>query len=127
MFKCAKRQLTGWMAIVAMLWSALAPTAAMAYALRSGGSTDWQQICSVSSGKRAESTGETPAPASADEHGDHCPCCFLNGLTPVLPTADAQPRVAPQARLLLSTHEASAARVRLVWISPHTRAPPTYS
>src|ERR1035437_2706462 len=127
MFKCSKRQLTGWMAIVAMLWSALAPTAALAYTSWSGASADWQQICSASSGKRSESTGETPAPATADEHGDHCPCCFLSAVIPVLPTADAQPRLAPQGRLLPSTHETVTARPRLVWVSPHTRAPPTHS
>jgi hypothetical protein len=122
-----RRRFAAWLAIVAMLLGALAPTIAQA---RMGGSdrADWLEICTTTgmvwvqadTGEVVRSVDGQPADAAG---GMHCPWCTLHGGASGLPPAEAV------AVLPLSPAEQPPALYRApstgtVWATARSRAPP---
>ena len=108
-----------WIALVAILGVALAPTVSHARA-GSGAGNPWAEICSAA----AAAAPATPQAPSA-VHLAHCPLCSQASADPVLPPA----LVAVPARRPVP-HARPAAPVRagtpaLAWAIAQPRAPPT--
>jgi len=106
-----------WIALVAILGVALAPTVSHAQAGRGAGNP-WAEICSAAA---APATPQAP-PAV---HLAHCPLCSHAGADPVLPQA---PVVVPARRS--ARHDLPAAPLRAgtpvrAWAIAQPRAPPT--
>ena len=121
----AKRALIWWIAIVAVLMAALAPSISHAIGLTMPPS--WTEICSTVGTKRVPVDGDF-APKShspgAMNHLEHCPYCSLHldaGALPPVPSELPLP--------LVLAHEVPAAflhadRTLSVWASAQARAPP---
>ncbi|WP_298835575.1 DUF2946 family protein [uncultured Piscinibacter sp.] len=101
-----------WVALVAMLGLALAPTLSHALAA-SAPATPWTEVCSVEGGKAA---GATLA---------HCPLCAPAGQVAVPPVPAATCRcVAPGPDPLPLARNATPAATTTAWAAPPSRAPP---
>jgi Protein of unknown function (DUF2946) len=125
------RRFTAWLAALALVMGALAPT--VAQAMVSGGDrADWLEVCSVSgmvwvnadtgeSGDRQPDGGAPMGGAS-----QHCAWCTLHGGAAGLPPADAvaglpeRPTDLPPAFYL-------APVTASVWMPAHSRGPPQAS
>jgi len=115
-----------WLAMLAMLLGALAPTVAQAVVASQGG-PGWVQVCSASGmvwvqadaidGDRIANASESMADASR-----HCPWCNLHGAVGLPPEPVQQPALAPRA-------EPPAVPFRSAlpappWPTAQSRAPP---
>ncbi len=81
----AKRRVGSWVAVLAILWSALAPT--LSHALQSQGDALAFEICSAA-GPRATDPGDRSTPAAPDSLAgslEHCPYCTLHLATATPP------------------------------------------
>jgi len=117
-----------WLALVAMLALALAPTLSHALALARGGSA-WAEVCTPQ-GARLVALGDVasePAPGQAVSHLENCPFCALS-------SAGLAPPPAAPARLALplAGNEAPplflhGPRTLHAWRSAQPRAPPSIS
>lgn len=130
-----QRRLLTWIALWAMLATALLPTVshALTSVLQSvrGGASSWAEVCTPQ-GMRlvavdASDGVPTTAPMQAAGHLEHCPLCVLAGDVPPLPAA------APAA-LLLPLHHAALPPLFLhapttlhAWRSAQPRGPPSFS
>ena len=108
-----------WIALVAILGVALAPTVSHARA-GSGAGSPWAEICSAAAAA-APATPQAPPAA----HLAHCPLCSHTGADPVLPQAHV---LVPARRPV--RHDLPAAPLRagtpvLAWAIAQPRAPPT--
>ena len=125
------RRLSAWLAMLALVLGALAPT--VTQAMVSGGERDgWLQICSVSGMVWVKADAATPddqAPASNAPQGNTsqpCAWCTLHGGMAGLPAADqlstlpAQPTELPPAFFF-------APPAATVWLPAQSRAPPLAS
>lgn len=77
-FRRASRVLTSWIAVVAILMAALAPS--ISSALGAGNGASWLEVCSSVGAKWVQPDGSTSeqAPASGNVHlFEHCPYCSL--------------------------------------------------
>lgn len=110
-----------WLALVAMLGLALAPTLSHALAA-SGPGNPWAEICSVAGGK-AVAAQAPGALADAGTHLGHCPLCGQVGDVPALPgTEYVPPRVdAAEQRPALFLR---APHTLFAWTAAQPRAPP---
>ncbi len=120
------RRLTAWLAMLALVFGALAPVVTQAM-VRASGPSDWIQICSVSgmSWVKAD-TGEVAkqdqkAPADASSH--QCPWCSLHAGAAGAPPVHLMPPALPLPALQPVPALASASSA-LVWNNAHPRAPP---
>ena len=122
------RALTSWIAVLAILMAALAPT--ISHALGSKASANWIDICSSVGAKwvqpNAEPTGKAPNPAAAHVF-DHCPYCSLHANATGLP-----PTSVTLALPLVFGDEfpiafLAAPRTLHAWVSAQPRAPPLFS
>ena len=122
------RTLTSWLAILAILMSALAPS--ISHALGSKFGPSWVEICTPSGAKwvQAGSGTSDEAPASPGGHLlEHCPYCSLHAnaiAVPATPVASVP--------LLLPAHDLpiaflAAPRTLYAWVSAQPRAPPQFS
>jgi hypothetical protein len=88
-------RLASWIAIAAIVFSALAPTIAHAFPAKSTPQTLWQQLCTAQGTKLIQSTDvagdQQPIPAqnNASIHFEHCPYCFSHMGSVGLPPATA--------------------------------------
>ncbi|WP_085316148.1 DUF2946 domain-containing protein [Derxia lacustris] len=123
-FPAALRRLASWLALLAVLMAALAPTISQALAARDA-APQLVRVCSVDGDKWRPFAIERKQPAS--HHGahafEHCPFCSLHADAAPLP---AQPVALP---LPLASDEAPAAfldapRTLHAWASAQPRAPP---
>jgi hypothetical protein len=121
----AKRAVIWWVAILAILMAALAPSISHAIGLTMPPS--WAEICSTAGKRLVPVDGDfTPKshPPGAMNHLEHCPYCSLHL------DAVALPPVAPQVALpLVLAHQVPEAflhadRTLSVWASAQARAPP---
>lgn len=110
-----------WLALVAMLGLALAPTVSHALAA-SGPGNPWAEICSVAGGKTV-AVDAAGSRAEAGAHLGHCPLCGQVGDVPALPGAEYRPvRVdVAQYHPALLLH---APRTLFAWAVAQPRAPP---
>lgn len=116
-----------WLAMVAMLSSALMP--ALAHALGGATGVDAVQVCTAQgmAWVKANASGDDPQPASMVGSLDHCPYCSLGAQLPALPPS---PQAwVPPARPLQAYPERfyQAARTPQAWRSAQPRAPPSFS
>src|SRR3990167_7859006 len=123
-FARAHRRFTAWLAMLAMVLGALAPTVAQAV-VASSAHDGWVQVCSVSGmvwvqtdAAPASGDGNPMASATMD-----CPWCSPHGGAAGLPpvSAHAEP-LPPQAQPLPVYFHAAA--LRGTWASGLARAPP---
>ena len=126
-FTRTTHRFAAWLAMLAMLLGALAPTVAQAVVASQGGS-GWVQVCSASGmawvqadaldgGKSIGNVGESMADASR-----HCPWCNLHGAVGLPPAPVQQPALAPRVEPPAAPfHSAVPAPP---WPTALSRAPP---
>jgi Protein of unknown function (DUF2946) len=122
-----RRRFAAWLALVAMLLGALAPTLAQAR-LGGGDRADWLEICTTTgmawvkadTGEVARPTDGQPADSGS---GMHCPWCTLHGGASGLPPVQAV-AVAPAPLAELPPAFYLAPLTDTVWATARSRAPP---
>ena len=112
----------GWLAIVAMLGLALAPT--VSHALKaSGPGNPWAELCSVSGGKPGAADRSGPA-TETGTHLGHCPLCGQAGQAPALPCTEPAWAGMVDAGEVLSAGDGPSLQPAHVWPAAQARAPP---
>lgn len=133
----ARRTIVQWIAILAVLMNALAPSVSMALNAASGpqepGQSQWVEVCATrgttwvllaADGSTLETRQSKPADAPSALHTEHCLYCLTHAASFALPTEE------PAAFALLqisSTHglcAVSAIRTCSPWRAQVARAPP---
>ncbi len=122
------RRLTAWVALLALVFGALAPTVTQAM-VAGGDRADWLQVCSVSGMVWVQAdTGEVrdqqpDGGSPMDDASQHCPWCTLHGgvagLSPASHSIDLPPRLTD---LPPAFYRAPLAAT--VWAPAQSRAPP---
>lgn len=126
LFSRSFKRLGAWLAILAVVWGALAPTLAQAVVRAAPTPGDgWVEVCTVSGMVRVSlDTGEQqPAPHSGSFDGQSCDWCALHGGAPGSPVAHAS----WQASGVMSAFPPAfyqAPVTPAVWRSALSRAPP---
>lgn len=124
-FTRTTRRFAAWLAMLAMLLGALAPTVAQAVVAAKGG-PDWVQVCSASGmvWVQADALDDTPDGQKAiTDAARHCPWCSLQGATGLPPAPWAQVhRVASRAEPLQAPIR--SATPATPWPAALSRAPP---
>ena len=119
----ARRTLTSWIALLAILVVTLAP--AVTGALSASRTQLWGAICSATTSVAARSATSTRDDAPAGPHAfEHCPYCALHADLAPPPDprrADAGVALAFRAQPAAFEH---APRANAVWTSAQPRAPP---
>ena len=122
------RRFTAWVALLALVLGALAPTVTQAM-VAGGDRADWQQICSVSGMVWVKAdTGEVSQPQPdggmpGSDAGQHCPWCTLHGGASGLPPVEAVAMLpAPLAEQPSAFYRAPLTDT--VWATARSRAPP---
>ncbi len=121
------RLLTGWIAGLALLFAALAPTLAQAFAPRADAS--WVEICTAQGPARVDVDADTgPAHDGAKKAHtfEHCPYCSTQAHGPALPPAPLGVPSLGGAEALPRAFLA-APRTLHAWVSAQPRAPPSAS
>ena len=122
------RALTSWIAILAILMSALAPS--ISHALGSKNASPWTVACTSIGVKwvQTEADPADPSPGPGAAHAfEYCPYCSLHAnavAIPATPSAGVPSTSAtdePPATVIL------APRTLCAWVSPQPRAPPLFS
>lgn len=92
-FNRVGQKFASWLAAIAMLLAAAAPT--ISHALQGGPPASWFEVCSTQavSVNGADAEGKTPLKSPAQILG-HCLYCSLHGNDIALPTAPVQPDLA---------------------------------
>lgn len=123
------RQLAAWIAFCTILFAALAPAAAHAFAGSDNGS--WAEVCSAAGLKLVKvAPGEGDAGSGstgAKLHFEHCPFCSTHGDGPAILPASATSIPLPEA---LETHPFlffQTPQPLAVWTTAQSRAPPFLS
>lgn len=121
------RQFASWIAILAVLMSALAP--AVSHGLGTRGVAAWVQVCTAqgtTSGRSDAAPGDDSAPGV--EHAfEHCPYCSVHPDAAGIPPAHLH--ALPPAGLAQAVPHAflAAPRTLHAWVSAQPRAPPPAS
>ena len=121
------RRPIAWLAILALLVAALAPSVSRALAAYSGGDATWVALCTAQGIKYVKADGGTPAQHDSKSRFEHCPLCSLQsaGAAPLpipgiaFPVPDGKPP-APAAFL-------HAAGTQYIWSPALARGPPSQS
>ena len=127
-FRRATRLLTSWIATLAILMAALAPSISHALGAKNGAS--WVEVCSTVGAKWVKPDGSATdkAPASGDAHlFEHCPYCSLHANAIAIPPAPAAFEPAPAVSQPLPAAFLAAPRTLHAWVSAQPRAPPQFS
>ena len=123
------RRITAWLALLAMVVGALAPTVAQAM-VTAGDRAEWLEVCSVSgmvwvkadtgevSQQQPDGSGSSGAPSP------HCPWCTLHGGAAGLPPAAAMHGELPARLTDLPPAFYRAPLATTVWAPAQSRAPP---
>lgn len=125
--RCA-RLLTSWIAVLAILMSALAPSISHALGTKNGAS--WIEVCSTVGSKwlQPDRSSTDPAPASGSAHlFEHCPYCSLHANAIAVPAAPVGLAQAPVLSHPVPTAFLAAPRTLHAWVSAQPRAPPQFS
>ena len=122
------RLLTSWIAVLAVLMAALAPSISHALGAKNGAS--WVEVCSTVGAKWVQPDGSSTdkAPASGDVHPfEHCPYCSLHANAIAIPPAPLA--LAPTLALshLVPSAFLAAPHTLHAWVSAQPRAPPQFS
>ncbi len=126
-FSRVGRKFSSWMAILAILVGALAPT--LSHALRGDTPDGWVEVCSRLGSKwvSVDATDETaPAPQTAPAADfEHCSFCSLSSGAVLLPSPQAMALLALQFEVPL--RYLAAPRTPFAWQAAQARAPPPLS
>lgn len=121
------RNTATWLALIAVLAFALAPTVSRAMAYANGEAT-WAEVCTPL-GMKLKAVADVGEESPAAQAGalEHCGyCAFSAGAAP-LPTAAAQVWPAAAAAGALPALFLQAPRTLFAWQSAQARAPPSHS
>lgn len=124
------RRISGWLALLAVLLGALAPTVSQAM-VASGDRAQWIEVCSVSGmtwvrADLADAATDVDGGSPASEISPHCPWCMLHGgVAGLPPAADQALPLARQTDLPAAFYQ--AAHTSTVWNTARSRAPPLAS
>lgn len=125
MFKMEKRQaLHIWIAVLAILFSALAPTVSHALA-KADGDANFLILC-TSNGKLVQTplpTDDGKAPASVKVAMEHCSFCTTHGAHAALPLAAALPQMTAGRAVYPPLFYLAPAPLA-AWAAANPRAPP---
>ena len=127
-FHCASRVLTSWIAVLAILMAALAPS--ISHALNAKAGASWIEICTSVGAKwvQPEGSASDQAPASGVAHLlEHCPYCSLHGNAIAIPAAPAVLELTISPSDLIPSAFLAAPRTLHAWVSAQPRAPPQFS
>ncbi|MEQ1684931.1 MAG: DUF2946 domain-containing protein [Burkholderiaceae bacterium] len=126
-FDRASRVLTSWIAVLAILMAALAPSLSHALGAKNGASLI--EVCTSLGAKWVQPDGSSTeqTPASGNVHPfEHCPCCSLHADAIATPAAPVVlPLMTPPA--LLPAAFLAAPRTLYAWVTAQPRAPPQIS
>ena len=109
-----------WLALVAMLGLALAPSVSHALSAQQA-SNPWTEICSTST------SGEQPGNGGAAMHLEHCALCCVTASAMGMPPAPVAVLPAPEGANYVATLFLAAAHALFAWSPPQARAPPLFS
>jgi hypothetical protein len=121
------RRFTTWLAMLALVMSALAPTVSQALVLSSE-RADWLEVCTTTGVMwvKADSAaaGDSSVPMAGHEQG--CDICThtISGAPPVL-TVIATPAIAQRSAQPQAL--ASSAHTAVLWAPAQSRAPPLFA
>lgn len=121
------KRLSTWLAMLAVVWGALAPTLAQAVVRSAPTPGDgWVEVCSVSGmvWVSLDTGKQQPAPHSGSSDGPSCDWCALHGGAPGAPVAHASwPASGVMSAFPPAFYQAPVTPA--VWRSALSRAPPT--
>jgi hypothetical protein len=123
-FSPLRRHFTVWIAMLAILFSALAPAVSHALEARQG-NANWVEICTVAGTKMVQlGNGDQPTSDALSHHLKNCPYCAAHAGGPALPP------VAPVTFAILGGHDVfpalfyTAPSVQFAWSASAPRGPP---
>ncbi|MET0319555.1 MAG: DUF2946 domain-containing protein [Duganella sp.] len=120
-----RRRLTVWIAMLAILFSALAP--AVSHAIEAGrGTAAWVEICTVAGAKMVR-LGDAPMKPVQDalqHHMDNCPYCAAHAGGPGLPPPAALTFAILGGHDLFPSLFYTAPTVQFAWSAAAPRGPP---
>lgn len=125
--RAARRRLTAWIAVLAVLLMSLAPT--VSHALGRASVEGWVEVCSAEGSRwvLAEPAGAGGAPGAVAHLLDHCPCCSSHAPTLGLPFAPGSTALGPDLSDEVPQAFLAAARTLFAWVGARSRAPPLLS
>jgi hypothetical protein len=127
-FTRARRRLTTWLALLAMVLGALAPTVAQAVVAASD-RAEWIEVCGASGMVWVQVEAEDgslathPGQGSMADGSQHCPWCSLHGGAAGLPVVPVVSDPPPGLAGPLPTADPVSPRPA-TWAPPQARAPP---
>lgn len=127
-FHRTSRFLTAWIAVLAILMGAFAPS--VSHALGSKGEASFIEVCTSLGAKwvEQESSSTQQVPPSGDAQvSEHCPYCSIHANTLAVPPAPWALALDPALPELLPTAFLAAPRTLHAWLSAQPRAPPSLS
>jgi hypothetical protein len=133
----ARRSIVQWIAILAVLMNALAPSMSMALSGPSGSqvseTAQWVEVCAstgttwvllAADGSTLETRQSQPADAPGSLHAKHCLYCLTHAASFALPVEEPAPFVALHASPVHGFDAVSAPRTGSPWRAQVARAPP---
>jgi Protein of unknown function (DUF2946) len=120
-----RSKLISWIATLAILMSALAPTISHALSLSKASKGFVAEICTTSGIKLAQAIDEDSSPSPSAAEG-HCPYCVVSPLY-LLPNATAIEFHAPGCYTKQSLFSYESPRLLFSWLSLPSRSPPIHS
>lgn len=121
----ARRRLTAWIAILAMLWGAFAPGLARAVVGATAGAP-WADICSANPVSPPD--GITAPDGGTQSHGgNHCPWCVNHAGGFALPATGIFPTEFPASAVIHLAPPDDHRRPQTIVALPPARAPPAFS
>jgi hypothetical protein len=126
------RRLAAWAACLAILMSALAPSASRALALARGVDIAWMEVCSVAGIKLVKvdaGIDDAGSPATHDTltQAGHCPYCSTHAASFALPPAASPAFQLTGGAGMRPLLFYQSPRPLPVWTDAHSRAPPLLS
>lgn len=125
-----RRLLTVWIALLAVLFGALAPSVSHALAAQRGGTARWAELCGVNGVKRVLVAAETPQAPQRDllqHHVEHCPYCATHGGAVALPPPAAISFAVIGGRDVYPSLYYRAPAPLFPWSAARPRGPPAVS
>jgi Protein of unknown function (DUF2946) len=120
------RRLISWIATLAILMSALAPSISQALSLSQAGKGFVAEICTTTGNKIAQVIGDEDSTSSPAAMEGHCPYCVVSPLY-LLPSASALEFHAPSRYVGQSLSSYRSPEPLFSWLSLPSRAPPVLS
>jgi Protein of unknown function (DUF2946) len=117
------RKLISWIATLAILMSALAPSISQALSLSENGKGFVAEICSTGGAKLTQVIDDENSSSSSATMEGHCPYCVVSSLY-LLPATIALEFYAPTRYVRQSLFSYQAPQPLFPWLSLPSRAPP---